>query len=105
MTRVEREQHTVEQMIRIYCRHKERNRELCHECQELLEYARVRLSKCPFGENKTSCRKCTVHCYRSDMKNRIKAVMRYSGPRMMIYHPVAALRHMISELKSIERHA
>jgi len=97
MTRIEKEQRTVAQMIQIYCRHKEGNRELCPECSALMEYARLRLSKCPFGENKTSCRKCTVHCYRPDMKDRIKAVMRYSGPRMIIYHPIAALRHLIAE--------
>lgn len=98
MTRIEREQLTVEQMIRIYCRRSEGNDELCPGCIALLEYARLRLSKCPFGENKTSCRKCTVHCYRPDMKERIKVVMRYSGPRMILYHPMAAIRHLISEI-------
>jgi len=96
MNRIEREQRTVAQMIRIYCRHKEGNRELCPDCLALLEYARLRLSKCPFGENKTSCRKCTVHCYRPDMKERIKAVMHYSGPRMILHHPITAIRHLIS---------
>lgn len=100
MTRIEREQRTVEQMIRIYCRHKEGNRELCPDCTALLEYARFRLLKCPFGEEKTSCRKCAVHCYRSDMKERIRAVMRYSGPRMIIYNPLAAIRHLLAEIAS-----
>lgn len=96
MTRIEREQRVVEQMIRIYCRQKEGNRKLCLECQALLAYARMRLSKCPFGESKTSCRKCAAHCYRPEMKARVKAVMRYSGPRMLLYHPIAAIRHLIS---------
>lgn len=99
MTRIEREQRTVAQMIRIYCRHKEGNRELCSDCLDLLEYALFRLSKCPFGDSKTSCRKCSVHCYRPDMKERVKMVMRYSGPRMILYHPIAAIRHIISELE------
>lgn len=99
MTRIEWEQKTVEQMIRIYCRHKKGNRELCPDCMALLYYARKRLSNCPFGENKTSCRKCTVHCYRPDMKARIKTVMRHSGPRMIFYNPAAAIRHIISELR------
>lgn len=99
MTRIEREQKTVTQMIRLYCRHKEGNRDLCSDCQTLMEYACIRLSKCPFGENKTSCRKCTVHCYRPDMKERIRSVMRYAGPRMIIYHPVAAIRHLITEVR------
>ncbi|MEE0979305.1 MAG: nitrous oxide-stimulated promoter family protein [Muribaculaceae bacterium] len=98
MTRIEREQLTVELMIRLYCRQKEGNTELCHDCQALLEYARIRLSKCPFGERKSSCRKCAVHCYRPGMKDRIKSVMRYSGPRMILYNPMAAIRHFISEL-------
>lgn len=86
-------------MIRIYCRCKEGNAELCDDCRTLMEYARIRLSKCPFGEHKTSCRKCAVHCYRPDMKDRIKMVMRYAGPRMIYHHPIAALRHIISELR------
>lgn len=98
MTRIEREQDTVEQMIRIYCRRKEGNRELCAGCRSLLEYAKSRLSMCPFGENKTSCRQCSVHCYCQVMKEKIKAVMRYSGPRMIFYHPISAIRHIIREI-------
>lgn len=39
-------------MIRLYCRRKEGNKELCPQCLELLEYARMRLSRCPFGRIK-----------------------------------------------------
>lgn len=94
MTRIEREKRTVAQMIRLYCCRKEGNKELCPECAALLEYALQRLSKCPFGNGKKSCRHCSVHCYSPAMRTRIRAVMRYSGPRMMLYHPVAALRHL-----------
>ena len=55
-SRIAQEQRTVEQMIRLYCRKKEGNKELCPQCLELLEYARVRLSRCPFGEKKNTCR-------------------------------------------------
>lgn len=99
MSLIEREQKTVARMIRIYCRHKEGNRELCPDCAALLEYARARLSGCPFGARKASCRKCAVHCYRQDMRARIRMVMRYSGPRMIFYHPIPAIRHLISELR------
>ena len=34
------------------------------------------------------------------MKERIRTVMRWSGPRMMLYHPIAAVRHILRELKS-----
>jgi len=40
-SRIAQEQRTVEQMIRLYCRKKEGNKELCPQCLELLEYARV----------------------------------------------------------------
>lgn len=82
-------------MVRIYCRHKEGNRLLCPDCEALIQYAVTRLSKCPFGEAKTTCRKCTVHCYRPDMKELIRRVMRYSGPRMILYSPMAAIRHLL----------
>ena len=98
MSRIEEEQQVVEQMIRLYCRKKEGNRELCPACTELLQYAKQRLSHCKFGENKTTCRKCPVHCYRPDMRERISKVMRWAGPRMILYHPVAAIRHLIREL-------
>lgn len=95
MTRIEREKHTVERMIRIYCRRKEGNAELCPRCASLLDYALSRLSKCPFGDKKTSCRRCTIHCYSPDMKVRIRDVMRYAGPRMVLFSPGAALRHLL----------
>lgn len=100
MNEIHRQQRTVEMMIRMYChgnRHGDR-RTLCPECRELLDYARRRLDRCPFGDRKGSCRKCTVHCYAPAMAERIRQVMRYSGPRMLLRHPVAAIRHLISEL-------
>ncbi len=98
MSRIEEEQQVVEQMIRLYCRKKEGNSELCPACTELLQYAKARLSHCKFGENKTTCKKCPIHCYRPEKKEQIRKVMRWAGPRMMWYHPVAAIRHLIREL-------
>lgn len=95
MNIIEREQYTVEQMIRIYCRYKEDNKTLCPACQELLHYAHNRLARCPFGEKKSTCRSCTIHCYKPEMKIRMQAVMRYAGPRMLFFHPIAAIRHLI----------
>lgn len=97
--RIEREQRTVSLMIGLYCRkhHGSRKGELCAECATLREYAAERLRRCPHGEKKPTCRKCPIHCYRPDMKERIRKVMRYSGPRMILHYPVAALRHVLSE--------
>ncbi|ADV43601.1 nitrous oxide-stimulated promoter family protein [Bacteroides helcogenes] len=93
-SRIKQEQQTVEQMIRLYCRRHEGNEELCSQCQELLEYAQARLSRCPFGEKKTTCKLCPVHCYKPEMKGRMRKVMRYAGPRMLLYHPLAVIRHL-----------
>jgi hypothetical protein len=94
--RIEREKKTVEAMVRLYCRnlHGERHA-LCGECTGLLEYARLRLDHCPFQEGKTTCAKCPVHCYRPEMRERVRAVMRYSGPRMILSHPLLALHHLL----------
>ena len=98
-SRIEEEKKVVEQMIRLYCRKKEGNGELCPNCHELLDYAHSRLDRCRYGEEKPTCKKCPIHCYRPDMKERVRAVMRWSGPRMMLYHPVAAIKHIYREMR------
>ncbi len=98
MSRIAHEKKTVEQMIRLYCRLKEGNRILCPDCQALLVYSHKRLDHCKFGERKSTCRKCPVHCYKPDMRTRMQEVMRFAGPRMMLYHPLEALRHLWQEL-------
>ena len=77
-------------------------RPLCPECAALLDYALRRLDSCRFGNGKPSCRKCPVHCYRADMRERIRTVMRWAGPRMIFHHPMAATRHLLRELRSPE---
>ncbi len=95
-TRIEREKVTVEHMIRLYCRHHHHPQaDICQDCNELLQYAITRVDKCIFGENKPVCAECKVHCYKKDMRERVREVMRYSGPRMLLHHPVLAIRHMI----------
>lgn len=95
--RMARELRTVELLLILYCRDHHRHLqsgELCDECQQLLSYARLRLSRCPFQENKTTCGNCPVHCYQPGMRERILAVMRYAGPRLFRRHPLLALAHL-----------
>ena len=87
----------VATMVGLYCRKKEGNKNLCPDCVALLEYANKRLDACKFGENKTSCRKCPVHCYRPDMRQQMREVMRWVGPRMMLYRPLDAIAHLFNE--------
>lgn len=92
--RIARERRTVRAMIEIYCRgHHGRLPSLCPQCQELWDYASRRLTLCRFGEDKPTCAKCPIHCYKPAMRDQIKAVMRYSGPRMLWRHPLLALLH------------
>ena len=89
----QKEQHVVEEMIRLYCRkkHPKEDRQagqICPVCQELLDYARLRSEKCPFMESKTFCSNCKV---------------RFSGPRMLIYHPVLAVWHLICSKKESKK--
>ncbi len=94
MGRLTDEKRVVEQMIRLYCRKKEGNRELCQSCAELLHYAKTRLDHCRFADSKPTCKKCPIHCYKPQMREQMRAVMRWAGPRMLLYHPVAAIRHL-----------
>lgn len=102
-TKREREKETVILMIAIYCRKKHGGKTLCSDCAALEAYARQRSDRCPFMETKTFCSNCPVHCYKADMREKIRAVMRFSGPRMLFYHPILALRHVIETKKEAKR--
>jgi hypothetical protein len=88
-------------MIQMYCgAHHNGKLELCPSCLRLQEYAYQRLDLCPFRENKSTCAKCAVHCYSRSMRTQIQDVMRYSGPRMLVKHPILAVRHVLDGLKA-----
>ncbi|MBP6064429.1 nitrous oxide-stimulated promoter family protein [Bacteroides sp.] len=87
------EKRIVALMIRLYCRKKEKNKELCADCSALIEYAHARLDRCPFGEEKEACKRCSIHCYKPTLRERMREVMRFSGPRMLLYAPLEAIRH------------
>ena len=91
----EQEKKVVSEMILLYCKKNHGSKELCFECQALLDYAMKRLDKCPFMENKTFCSNCKIHCYSKDMREKIRNVMRFSGPRMIFHHPMMAINHVI----------
>jgi hypothetical protein len=93
-----REMLTIEAMIRIYCR-SNHGKDLCEECGKLLTYAIARIEKCRFGPGKPACNNCKVHCYSPRMREKIKNIMRFSGPKMIYKHPVLALFHIIREKK------
>ena len=96
-TRIEREKETVAMMIRLYCRKRLGLEEIPAEYQELMEYAFRRLDGCKYGEKKLACKRCPTHCYKPAMREKIREVMRWAGPRMMLYSPIAAIRHIFNK--------
>jgi hypothetical protein len=93
--RRERERRTVEAMVLMYCRAHHGGTVPCTECAALLDYSNRRLERCLFGDAKPTCANCVVHCYRADMRERIREVMRWAGPRMLWRHPVLGVRHLL----------
>ena len=103
-TKREREKRMVSQMIALYCRKKHHTRGgLCPQCAALDAYAKMRADKCPFMETKTFCSNCRIHCYKPDMRAKIREAMRFAGPRMILHHPVAAIRHVVETKKEQRR--
>ncbi|MDE5666743.1 MAG: nitrous oxide-stimulated promoter family protein [Clostridia bacterium] len=104
----EKEKKLIPLMIKKYCRgrHKPKRKEqgvnrggVCDGCKELTEYALFRLDKCPFKVDKKFCSFCKIHCYKPEYRERIKEVMKYSGPRMIFSHPAYAFSHAAQMLK------
>lgn len=97
--RLARERKLVQAMIAAHCRAEHGSRILCASCSELALYADQRLARCPFGAEKPTCAKCTVHCYRTDMRERVRQVMRRSGPKMLWQHPWLAFLHEVVDVR------
>ena len=95
MDRIAYEKKTVRLMVELYCRLKERNQTLCDDCRALIAYAHQQLDRCKFGPAKCRCKRCLIHCYKPQMRQKIREVMRFAGPRMLFYHPLVALRYLL----------
>ena len=73
---------------------------LCPDCAELRAYALARIKHCPHMDTKTFCSACPTHCYKPEMRERIREVMRWSGPRMLRYRPIPAIKHAIVTVRA-----
>ena len=97
----QQEQELVTEMIALYCRKRHHDPSgLCPDCRALAAYARDRSLHCPRMEEKSFCSTCPSPCYRPDMRDRIRTVMRFSGPRMLFHHPSVAIRHLFITLQA-----
>lgn len=98
--RIQREIRTVGQMIKLYAK--------SHPVPDgndhytvLFRYAINRLNKCYFGEEKPACKQCPIHCYQPTKREMMKLIMLWSGPRMLLHHPVLALKHLWDDRRPV----
>ena len=96
----EEEKDLVLFMIKIFCKAKHKNNDLCNECKILYDYAAGQIERCRFMETKTFCSACPSHCYKKDMREEIRKVMIFSGKRMLFHRPILALKHVFITLKT-----
>ncbi|PSW33385.1 nitrous oxide-stimulated promoter family protein [Photobacterium phosphoreum] len=96
---------TITAMIDLYClRHHQPNTgkfQHCADCEQFRTYVKQRLDRCPYGEKKPSCKQCPIHCYKPQQKLKSQTIMRYSGPKMLVKHPIMAIRHLIHDKRAV----
>ena len=104
--RISREKSTIKVMIKMYCqKHHATSNELCDDCLHLQNYAFERIKKCKFLPDKPACNECPVHCYNPVMREKIKIVMRFAGPRMIFRHPYLAIMHLLDKRSKRDQRA
>ena len=96
MGKTDKDKQTIQYMVELYCKHKLKMNEISDEYNKLIEYAFARLEHCKYGENKPACKNCPTHCYKQEMRSKMRIVMKWAGPRMLLYSPLAAIRHLLN---------
>lgn len=96
---------TIKAMVNIYCKafHKTEGviKQECATCRDFLIYANEKLDRCPYGQNKPTCNRCPIHCYKPKQREQARTIMRYAGPRMLIKHPLLAIKHLRAEKRPV----
>ncbi|MFH0850665.1 MAG: nitrous oxide-stimulated promoter family protein [Candidatus Bathyarchaeota archaeon] len=107
MGTIEKDSRVLAKFIEVYCRTKHRDADktvheydpvirpaLCPDCHELLSYSIRRRELCP-QDPKPTCKNCEIHCYRPEMRTRIRGVMRHSGMHMILRGRVDWVLHYL----------
>lgn len=95
MGKLEHDKWVVRKMVEIYCYRHLHLSAIPPEYRELIDYCCHRLDNCKFGVRKRACRYCPVHCYGAKEREEIRKIMRWSGPRMLLYSPKDVLLHLL----------
>ena len=68
---------------------------LCESCSELLSYGMRKRFRCPHNP-KPMCKKCDTQCYNRKYRQKVREVMKFSGPYLirrgrldLLYHYLA----------------
>ena len=95
--RTARDRKVLEAMGRIFCKaHHSGEKDpcaLCSLCHEIVEVTLVRTASCPYG-HEGNCQDCAIHCQRGEAQERIREIMRYAAPRMVLRHPLMTMEYL-----------
>ncbi len=56
---------------------------ICPDCMAILEHGIRKRALCPL-EPKPSCKKCHIHCYKPEYRQKIREIMAFSGRKMLL---------------------
>ena len=96
--KIDKEKEIVKFMIKYYCTRNHDEEEICKPCIDLINYAHKKLHNYPFKEEKTSCVKCKIHCYKEEKRKEIRKIMSYVGPRMIYLMPIQYIKHLLKNI-------
>ena len=72
---------------------------ICSNCEALVLYSLERADGCPNGHEQ-NCADCEIHCYKPQMREEIRCMMRYAAPRMVYKHPIMTIGFVRKKLKT-----
>jgi len=67
---------------------------ICTECAELLEHGIRKRALCPL-DPKPSCKKCHIHCYGKEYRQKIRDIMAFSGRKLLLRGRIDYLWHYL----------
>lgn len=88
----------LEKMIRLYCKNNHKDY-LCNDCKNLISYSNIRTDYCKRLDEFFFCSSCDRTCYDNENLEKIRKIMRYSGPRMIYSDPKASVRFVSEKIK------
>lgn len=56
---------------------------ICSDCGRLLEHGITKRRCCPLNP-KPTCRKCHIHCYTPEYRDKIRKIMAFSGRKLIM---------------------